>query len=83
MQAKALSEQFDILAIDLRNHGRSPHAEAIDYKLMSTDLLELLDSLSLDKVLLMGHSMGGKVAMQFALDHPDAWKSLLWSISPP
>lgn len=77
MQAKALSEQFDILAIDLRNHGRSPHAEAIDYKLMSTDLLELLDSLSLDKVLLMGHSMGGKVAMQFALDYPGRVEKLV------
>lgn len=77
LQAKALSEHFDILAVDLRNHGRSPHAEQIDYSLMSADLLELLDSLSLDKVLLMGHSMGGKVAMQFALDHPERVEKLV------
>ncbi len=77
LQAKALSEQFDIVAVDLRNHGRSPHSNATDYTLMSADLLELLDALSLEKVLLMGHSMGGKVAMQFALDHPERVEKLV------
>jgi pimeloyl-ACP methyl ester carboxylesterase len=60
-----------VLVVDLRNHGRSPHASEHTYELMSNDVLELFDSLQLQDVTLLGHSMGGKVAMRFALDHSE------------
>lgn len=56
-----------IIAIDLRNHGDSPHVEGMSYRLMGDDILELLEHLKLDDIDLMGHSMGGKVAMHLAL----------------
>jgi esterase len=69
-QVKRLGEQFDVIATDLRNHGRSPHDARMDYTAMADDLIELMDNLQLEHVCLMGHSMGGKAAMQLAMDHP-------------
>jgi len=69
--AKRWAETRRVILVDLRNHGRSPHAAEHSYELMSQDVLELFDQLGLtDDVTLLGHSMGGKVAMRFALDHP-------------
>jgi len=65
-----LAGHFLVLAADLRNHGRSPHSPEMDYALMAEDLRELLDREGLARVRLLGHSMGGKVAMEFALRHP-------------
>lgn len=76
-QIKALSERFDVIAADLRNHGRSAHSDKMNYRVMSNDLLELLDQLQLERINLMGHSMGGKAAMQFALDHPERVQRLI------
>ncbi len=76
-QIKTLSEHFDVIATDLRNHGRSPHSDEMSYRVMSNDLLELLDHLQLERINLMGHSMGGKAAMQFALDHPERVERLI------
>lgn len=76
-QMRALSAQFDVIAADLRNHGRSPHSDEMSYAAMSRDLLELLDHLQLAQVSLIGHSMGGKAAMQFALDHPQRVRRLI------
>ncbi len=76
-QIKTLSEHFDVIAADLRNHGRSPHGSEMSYRAMSNDLLELLDHLQLERINLMGHSMGGKAAMQFALDHPERVERLI------
>ncbi|GGG46191.1 alpha/beta fold hydrolase [Hymenobacter glacieicola] len=60
-----------VIVVDLRNHGRSPHAPEHTYALMSEDVLGLFTQLQLGPdTTLMGHSMGGKVAMRFALDHP-------------
>jgi len=61
-----------VISVDLRNHGRSFHTPEHSYELMSQDLLELFDNLQLEgaNTSLLGHSMGGKVAMRFALDHP-------------
>jgi len=56
----------EIIALDLRNHGRSPHADSIDYTLMTEDVRETLSSLDIQHFHLLGHSMGGKVAMQLA-----------------
>lgn len=67
---KRFAEQFAVYLVDLRNHGLSPHSEEWNYKVMSDDLLELIEENRLQNPVLLGHSMGGKVAMQFALDHP-------------
>ena len=67
---KALAEHWDVIAPDLRNHGRSPHSDEHSYPLMASDLVQLLDSLELESVSILGHSMGGKVAMEFALTYP-------------
>ncbi|GAB2948670.1 alpha/beta fold hydrolase [Hymenobacter coalescens] len=70
--ARRWAEQFRVIMVDLRNHGRSPHAAEHSYALMAQDVLGLFDQLQLGSdTTLMGHSMGGKVAMRFALDHPE------------
>lgn len=67
--AKQFSEQgFEVYTVDLRNHGLSPHSTTWDYRSMSDDIEELMENLVLENCILLGHSMGGKVAMQFALD---------------
>ena len=76
-QTKTLADSYDVIAVDLRNHGRSPHADDTCYSTLSQDLLELVEDLQLGQVLLMGHSMGGKVAMQFALNHPERVEKLV------
>lgn len=69
--AKKLSEKHVVIVVDQRNHGRSPHSETHTYFDMANDLLGFLDRLKLSQVNLCGHSMGGKVAMVFALQHPE------------
>ncbi|KDE39488.1 Esterase ybfF [Nitrincola lacisaponensis] len=76
-QIKALAEHHDVIAVDLRNHGRSPHSMDMSYPLMAEDVIELMDDLQLSQVNLMGHSMGGKVAMQMALSYPQRIARLL------
>ncbi|WP_415902870.1 alpha/beta fold hydrolase [Neptuniibacter sp. QD29_5] len=70
-QIKVLSEHFQVIAADMRNHGRSPHSAEIDYELMASDIAELMQDLKLNKAHIIGHSMGGKAAMQFAITHPE------------
>ncbi|SNC77415.1 Pimeloyl-ACP methyl ester carboxylesterase [Hymenobacter gelipurpurascens] len=62
-----------VIVADLRNHGRSFHSAEHSYELMSQDILGLFDHLQLDgaTTTLLGHSMGGKASMRFALDYPD------------
>jgi esterase len=64
--AKRLSEYYRVILVDLRNHGHSPWSDDFSYALMAEDVEALFRSLSLSKVILLGHSMGGKVAMHFA-----------------
>ena len=67
----ATETDLRVISVDLRNHGRSFHSPEHTYALMAQDVLELFDYLQLDPdTTIMGHSMGGKVAMRFALDHP-------------
>jgi esterase len=68
---RALAPRFRVLALDLRNHGASPHAAAMDYPAMAADVLETLDQRAALPAVLVGHSMGGKAAMMAALSHPD------------
>lgn len=69
-------EGFDVIIPDQRNHGQSPQSDVFNYLAMTDDLLELIDKLDLDQIILLGHSMGGKVAMRFALENPDMVKQL-------
>lgn len=69
--ARELADEYRVIVPDLRNHGRSPHADDMDYASMAGDVLDLLDRLSLPRVALVGHSMGGKVAMHLALASPE------------
>jgi len=66
-QAKRLSNNRTVLTIDLRNHGNSPHIAGMSYREMYEDVLKLLIQLNIDTFDCLGHSMGGKVAMQLAL----------------
>jgi len=68
--AKVLAENYRVITLDLRNHGQSGHAESMTYTEMAEDVLGLIKELSLENLFLMGHSMGGKVAMVIALLHP-------------
>ena len=69
--------QRSMIAVDLRNHGRSPHVAGMSYSLMVADIACLLDALQLTQLDVMGHSMGGKVAMCFALQQPQRVKRLI------
>lgn len=76
--AKQFSEQgFEVYIVDQRNHGLSPHSDEWNYKVMSEDIFELIDDLKLQNVILLGHSMGGKTVMQFALDHENMLDKLI------
>jgi pimeloyl-ACP methyl ester carboxylesterase len=62
---------WHVLALDLRNHGSSPHAPEMDYAALAADVLHWLDLQGLGRVHLLGHSMGGKTAMLLACRHPE------------
>ncbi|WP_263082043.1 alpha/beta fold hydrolase [Endozoicomonas sp. Mp262] len=72
-----LSDQFRVHGLDVRNHGRSPHSDTMDYTAMAEDILEYLDDQALKQVDLLGHSMGGKIAMTVALLAPDRIRKLV------
>ncbi len=75
--AKRLAEHYNVFLVDLRNHGRSPHADEHNYDLMAADVLELVDDLKIPTPVIMGHSMGGKVAMNYALNYPTRLTKLI------
>ncbi len=75
--AKALSQKFTVHSLDLRNHGRSPHSEEHNYAAMAEDVREYVAKHKLSEIYLLGHSMGGKVAMLFTLNYPKLVKKLL------
>ncbi|WP_017430396.1 alpha/beta fold hydrolase [Vreelandella jeotgali] len=74
---RAWHSQRRVVAVDLRNHGRSPHAEGMSYTAMSRDVLALLDRLGIQRAHLLGHSMGGKIAMTLARREPQRVASLV------
>ena len=75
--ARELDKEFTMYLVDQRNHGDSPHADEWNYEVMVEDLKELLDEEGLVKVNLMGHSMGGKTVMNFALKYPERVEKLV------
>lgn len=75
--AKALSDHYLVVTPDLRNHGRSPHVSTHSYPHMAEDLRAYMEHHWMFNATLIGHSMGGKVAMQMALHHPDLVERLV------
>ncbi len=75
--AQRLAEGRRVLALDLRNHGVSPHAKSMDYPAMAADVTETLAALDALPCVAVGHSMGGKVAMAMALAEPGTVARLL------
>ncbi len=71
------SEYFTVYTLDLRNHGLSDHSESMNYDVMSDDIIEFITINELNNVSLLGHSMGGKVAMSVALKHPSLIDKLI------
>ncbi|EAR13182.1 alpha/beta superfamily hydrolase [Polaribacter irgensii 23-P] len=71
------SENFEVHLIDQRNHGRSFHEEVFNYSALAADLYAYIKHHQLDKVLLIGHSMGGKTAMLFAVTYPELVSKLI------
>ena len=66
----SLAATFRVVSLDLRNHGASPHGTGMDYAALAADVAETLAGLELGACAVLGHSMGGKVAMRLALDQP-------------
>ncbi|CAG9862624.1 unnamed protein product [Phyllotreta striolata] len=66
-----------IVAVDVRNHGESPHTDSHTYAHMVSDIRFLIDQLYASRVSLMGHSMGGRAAMLFALKYPECVERLI------
>lgn len=75
--AKHFANEHQVISLDLRNHGRSPQSDAQNYALMADDLLLLMDDCNIEQAHLVGHSMGGKVAMQFATQYPQRVNQLI------
>jgi pimeloyl-ACP methyl ester carboxylesterase len=74
---KQLAEYYRVFLIDQRNHGNSPHSDKHNYHLMRDDLYEFMKSHELQKTSIIGHSMGGKVAIYFALEYPELIDKLI------
>jgi pimeloyl-ACP methyl ester carboxylesterase len=68
---------FNVHLLDLRNHGRSFHSDEFDYDVMAQDVLDYFENHNLDHINLLGHSMGGKVAMLFATKYPEKVAKLI------
>jgi len=76
--SKAYAEAgYEVHLLDLRNHGKSPHSDEFDYKIMAEDVKAYFESKNLNNAILIGHSMGGKVAMFFACQYPNLLSHLI------
>jgi esterase len=81
--ALRLAEQFQVFALDQRNHGESPHSAEMNYPLMAADVEKFFVAHGLKTATVIGHSMGGKTAMQFALQFPERVEKLVVSDMAP
>lgn len=70
-------EGFEVFAVDQRNHGQSPQSDKFNYLALTDDISDFIDEHELDEVILLGHSLGGKVAMRFALENPHLIRKLI------
>lgn len=74
---KLMDEGYQVVLPDLRDHGRSPYSSIFNYEVMANDINDLIHDLELEPVILIGHSMGGKVAMKAAATYPDMIKKIV------
>ncbi len=74
---KEFAEHYSVYLIDQRNHGNSPHSSEMSYEAMVSDLRELMDNEGLNTIDILGHSMGGKTAMNFAVTFPERVEKLI------
>lgn len=65
-----LAQHFHVFALDARNHGKSPHADEMNYDVMADDVAAWMDDHGIAQATVVGHSMGGKTAMLLACRHP-------------
>jgi pimeloyl-ACP methyl ester carboxylesterase len=80
---RRFAEHFDTHLLDLRNHGHSPHSEEWNYEVMADDVLEYMDENGISEATILGHSMGGKVAMCLAGRFPErVTRLIVVDISP-
>jgi len=77
MVAKVLAEDYRVTSIDVRNHGDSFHDSAMDYPLMAQDVVDVMQHIAIDSAAILGHSMGGKIAMELALTKPQFVEKLI------
>lgn len=76
--SKAYADKgYEVHLVDLRNHGKSPHSDNFSYEVMAKDVVGYFNDKGLKKAILIGHSMGGKVAMYFASQNPDLLTHLI------
>lgn len=74
---RRIAEQYEVFILDQRNHGQSPHSDTFNYFALADDLYEFIEDHQIINPILIGHSMGGKVAMNFALDNPARVEKLI------
>jgi len=75
---KTISEQgFIVYLVDQRHHGRSPHEGSLDFPTLAADLKEFLEQQDLQSPILLGHSMGGKTVMEYAVTNPDTFEKMV------
>lgn len=74
---KRWSADYEVWLLDQRNHGKSPHSDSFNYELMAEDLKEFIQQHQIDSPIILGHSMGGKTAMEFAVKHSELLSSLI------
>jgi pimeloyl-ACP methyl ester carboxylesterase len=80
---RSLARQFRVIALDMRNHGDSPHDPDMRYPTLAADVRETLRALGIERAAMVGHSMGGKAAMAMALQWPaDVGRLLVADIAP-
>lgn len=75
--AKKLAEYYQVILIDQRNHGHSDWSDDFSYDILAEDLHELVEELGLRKIILLGHSMGGKTVMRYAQLYPETIDKLI------
>lgn len=75
--AKKLSEDYMVYLVDLRDHGKSEHTDDFNYSLLAQDIAEFMEAEWIHESYVIGHSMGGKTALQLVNDYPDLVKKLI------
>lgn len=74
---RSLEDSFTVVRVDVANHGNSQHVSSMSYQSLAEDIKQLIENLNISSAILVGHSMGGKIAMATALSYPDLVSKLV------